>query len=110
MEKLFGYEEARRVYRTFCKFDVHEGIETSILSIARLDSIMASIIASCVEEQVTEPAPTCTQHNETSHSERMGVIYENIVTKPKVKWRPKGGRTLMDDIRKLKAYFPQSIF
>lgn len=84
VKELFGVEPARRAGRAFRHFDVHEGNETSILSISRLDSIMATIIDLFIEEQVMEPAPASTQQNETSNTERVGAIYENTVAQHKV--------------------------
>lgn len=50
-DKLLCNEAARRTYRTFRKFEVHEKTETSILSIARLDANLTTIIDSVVDEQ-----------------------------------------------------------
>lgn len=108
-EKLFGKEAAPRAYRTILKFDAYEGNETPIVSIVLLESIMATVIDSFVEERIKRSAATSAQEKEKTKIARVCAIYQNTVAQPKVQRRRRGSCTLMDNIRKLKAYFPQFI-
>lgn len=54
IDKLFGNKAACGVSRTFRKFDVLESTRALILSIARHESVMETIIDSSVEKQAAE--------------------------------------------------------
>lgn len=51
VERLFGNEAASRAYRMFKKFEVYDSNETSLLFIAYLETSIAAINLSFVEEQ-----------------------------------------------------------
>lgn len=106
MDRLFGNEAARRAYQTFWKFDVHKVNEISFLSNAHPDSIVATISSLFINEHLTKPGTTGTRQKETSSTERVDAIDENTDAQPKARRRLRGGRTPLDNIRKLKAYLP----
>lgn len=77
VNKLFGNKAARRSYAKFSTFKVHDRNETSILSVARLNSITATIIDSFVKEQATEPTSNGHQRHKTSHTETVCAAYDS---------------------------------
>lgn len=93
----------------FTKFEDHDCIETSILSIVRPDTITATIIDSVDEKQATELASNGNQRHETSHTESVGAAYDNTDILFKSKRRSRGMRRTLNNIYKLKGYLSQFI-
>lgn len=102
--KLFCNEAACRTYRNFREFEVHEGTENSILLVASLDAIMATIVDSLVDEQRMTSSTSIKYCNATADAEKSCTASDDIAVQYKMTRKSRAGRAPVENIRKVKSY------
>lgn len=110
IDKLFKNNPARQAYLVFRKYEVCETIETSVLSIARLDAIIASIVDGLADQCAQAAVSDC---NEMEHFQGRIGNSENATpttaTKRNQAFRRRGGRKPLDSVQRFQSHLPMAV-
>lgn len=116
-DTLFSNEPARVTFRTFMRYEMTENTETTIISLARLDAMMACIVDSLCEGHSTEitgsdPDPLALEspsNHGTSNDVSLVTSGQSEVMPSKKRGRSRGGRKPMQNVRNFQRYLPIAV-